>query len=199
MQKQKTSTTPNILGLSNVVLNSFHRRVSNTSEEFSRTPEVSFPEIFPQPRMLVQKFKGAVAFKQLKRFANAHSRGNLDEEMHMVNSNMQFINAEAMAFSSFPQEAFTVAHNAIELKRVHGVFRLPHKVESVLPEGMVERLQIHFFPPESARGKKAHANSNVFCRGLTSSPLYSQEFHNFKLEDGAPPMLESRGIRAAAM
>ena len=155
-----------------VVLNSFTSCVSNAPEELSGTPEVSFPKVISQPGMFVQKFKGGIAFKQLKCFANTHGCWHLDEKMHMVNSNVQLINTKAMSFSNFMDESLTIHPNPIELQRVSGVLRLPHKVEGVLPEGMFGALQIHFFPPSKPTRNRAHANFvNLFQRGSKSEPL----------------------------
>jgi len=157
---------------------------------------MSLTEISPQPRMLAQKFKGAVAFKQLKRFTNAHRSRHLNKKMYMVWSNFELVNAETVTFSSLSDKALTIAPNSIKLKDVPSVLGFPHKMESILPEGMFKTLQIHFFPPESARGKRAHANSIfVFHRGLTSSPLSAQEVKLDKFMEGRiPPMFESMGI-----
>jgi hypothetical protein len=184
------------LGRTDVMLNSFCSGVSDRAEKFSRAPEMPFSEIISEPRVLLQELKGSVALEQLQCLANAHCARHLNKEMHMVRSNMQLIDAEAMAVSNFMDKPFAVTFQAIELERVHGIFGLPHKVEGILPKGMIKRLQIHFFPPESARGKRAHANSNVFNsdRDVHSHPSYAFQFRelNFR-EDGIPPLLESRG------
>lgn len=158
----RKSGRPRTLGLGNVVLNSFHSCISDASEELSWTPEMSFVEITSQPRMLAQKFKGTVAFKQLKRLTNTNCMGQLNKEMHMVRSNMQFIDAESPSLSHFPQEALAITADPIEFEGVHSIFRFPHKVESILPEGMTKTLQVHFFPPSRLARRRAHVIRQIY-------------------------------------
>ena len=189
--------TPRTLGLGDVVLDSFHSCIANAPEEFPRAPEMPSSEIISEPRMLLQKLKGSVAFKQLQCLAHAHSARHLNKQMHMVGSDMQLINAEPMPFSSFMDKPFAVSSDTIELKRVHGIFGLPHKVEGILPEGMVKRLQIHFFPPCLGISRRAHAKQNILNsdRDVHSHPSYAFQFRELNfIEDGIPPMLESIGI-----
>ncbi len=189
--------TPRTLGLGNVVLDSFHSCVANTPEEFPRAPEMPFSEVLSQPGMLLQKLKGAIPFEQLQCHAHRHCAGHFNEQMHMVGSNMQLIDAESMPVSSFMDKPFTISPNKIELEGVPSILGLPHKVEGILPEGMIKTLQIHFFPPCLGTSKRAHAKQNVFYsdRDVHSHPSYALQFQelNFR-EDGIPPMLESIGI-----
>jgi len=173
------------LGRIDVMVNSFHSCISDAAEKLSWTPEMSMREIIPQPRMLPQKFKGAVAFKQLECTANRHCWRQFDKQMDMVNSDMKLVNFTSMFFCDLSQKNFTITLNPIKFERVHSIFWLPHKVECILPEGMTKRLQIHFFPPESAVRNKAHANSKLVCREGNISPLCNnQSFQEFKMEDG---------------
>jgi len=177
-----------------IVLNSFSSCIADAPEELSRAPEMPFCEISPQPRMLTQKFKCGTSFKQLQRLADAHCRGQLNKQMDIINSDMKFINFTSILSSGLANKPFAVNSNSTELKGIHGVFAFPHEVECILPEGMLETLQIHFFPPESAVRNKAHANS-IFCRGIISSPLHAQENKLDKFMEGRiPPLLESKGI-----
>ena len=147
---------------SDVMINSFCSCVSNAPEECSSTPEVSFSEILPQPRMFVQKFKGTVSFKQLKGFADTNCCWKFDKQVDMVDSNMQLVDFTIPLDSNLSYESFTINFDPIELKGVHSVFRFPHEVEGILPKFMTKAFQIHFFPPKLAGGDKAHANFVLF-------------------------------------
>src|SRR3989344_1982728 len=137
-----------------VVLNSFARRISNTSEELSRTPEMPFPKMLSQPWMLVQKFKGCNSFKQLECFTNTHGGRHFNEKVDVINSDMQFVDAESIFFSNFADKPFTISPNANELHRISGIFGFPNEMESILPESMSCTSQVHFFtPPNLMFGK----------------------------------------------
>ncbi len=85
-------------------------------------------------------------------------------------------------------EPFAINSYHKEFEGVPGIFRLPHKVEGILPEGMFKTLQIHFFAPESAQENIAHANSNlVFNRDVHSHPVDIQEFHRNKFMEVMAP------------
>ncbi len=137
-----------------VVLNSIASCVPNASEELSRTPEMSFPEILPQPWMLLQKFIGCNSLKQLECFTYTHGMGHFNEKVDVVNSDMQFIDAESVFFSNFADESFTISPYANELHRISGIFGFPNEMESILSERMSKTLQVHFFtPPNFMFGK----------------------------------------------
>jgi hypothetical protein len=137
-----------------VVLNSITSCVSNTSKELSRTPEMPFSKMPSQPRMLMQKFKGCDTFKQLECFANTHGGRHFNEKVDVVNSNMQFVDAESIFFSNFADEPFAISSNANKLHRIFGIFGFPNEMESVLSESMSCTSQVHFFtPPNSMFGK----------------------------------------------
>ena len=168
-----------------VVVNSFAGCVSNAPEELSWTPEVSFPEIPSHPVMSFQKFKSGIALKQLKCFTNTHGGWHLNEKMHVVNSDVQFIDNKPMSFSDFTDKKLTVNSYTLELKRVPCIFGLPHKVEGILPEGMFSTSQIHFFPPVKPTRNLAHANfTNLFARGSKSEPLPINQFKELNIGDG---------------
>ena len=133
----------------NVMLNSINSCISNASEEFSRTPEMSMSKIISQPRMLLQKSKGTVTLKQLKSPTNTHSCWHLNEQMDMINTDMQFINFKPVFFGDFSKKSITITHNAEKLEGVHCILRFPNKMESILSEGMFESLQVHFFAPQT--------------------------------------------------
>jgi hypothetical protein len=183
---KKMLKTPKILGRRNIVLDSFSSGVANTSEEFSRTPEMPFGEVVPEPWMLSQELKGSVAFKQLKCLAHTHSVRHLNKQVDMVSSNMQLIDAEPMALSSFMDKPFTISSKAEKFKGVSGVFRLPHKMEGILPEGMIKTLKIHFFPPCLGTSKRAHAKRmfSFSSRELLSTPAYDNNFAELNVSGG---------------
>jgi hypothetical protein len=145
----------------NVVLNSFARGISHTSEELSRTPEMSFPEMIPQPWMLVHKFKGSNTFKQLECFTNTHGGRHFNEKVDVIKSDMQFIDAESIFFSNFADEPFTISPYANELHRIFGIFGFPNEMESILSKGMSCTSQIHFFTPPNIKFGKFNYQEKV--------------------------------------
>ena len=168
----------------NVVLNSFSSCVPDTSEEFARAPEMSFSKVVSQPRMFFEKFKGAVSFKQLKSHTNTHRWRHLNKQVDMINSDVKFVNLESLSVSHLPQEKLTIHSESIEFKGVFGIFNFPYKVEGILSEAVLPRFQIHFFPPNSAQGDKAHANFlfNSGAQQSLSNAKNSEELN--LLEDG---------------
>ena len=148
--KNKMLTTINPrLRRSDVMLDSFHSCISNASKELSRTPEMSHSEMVSQPRMLSKKFKGGIAFKQLKCLTNTHRDRHLYKEVNMVNTDMKFINLESMSLSSFSDKEFTINSDQFKFEWVSRILGLPDKVKSILPEGMFGTFQIHFFAPQT--------------------------------------------------
>ena len=160
INKMLTSTNPRLRRF-NVVVNSFGSGISNTPKEFSRTPEVAMCEMSSKPRMFFKKFKGAVAFKKLKGFANTQSRGKFNKEMDMVSGNMQLIDFTFPSISNLPDKELTIHPEPIKLEGVFSIFNFPHKVEGILSKAMFSGFQIHFSSPKSA-GDKAHANLMVY-------------------------------------
>ena len=155
----------------NVVLNSFASCIANTPKEFSRAPEMSFSEIIPQPRMLMQKFEGTITLKQLQGSTNTYCSWHFNKQMDMVNSDMQFINFESMPVCSLPDKKLTIHSDSIKLHRVSGILALPDKVEGILPEAMFKTFQIHFFAPKLAQENTAHANFFSLVHGDSINPL----------------------------
>ena len=186
---------------SDVVLYSFSSCVSNTPKEFSRTPEMSFSKMLSQPRMLVHKLKGTIAFKQLKSLANTNCSGKLNKDMHMVNSNMQLVDFTPMLDSNLCDESLDINSNSIKFKWVPSILGFPHKVEGILPEGMAKGFQFHFLTPQTfIRNKVLTMFVNLDSRGLASSPIFIKDSQKLNLmKVGSPPMLESKGIRALTM
>ena len=144
----------------------------------------------------MQKFKGAVSFKQLEGFTNSNCWRQFNKEMDMVNSDVEFINFASILNSDLIDEPFTINSNPIKLKGVQGIFRFPHKVEGILPKFMTKAFQIHFFPPKSTRGKKAHANFCFISRGSTSEPRSIKELTELNFI-GATALLPSLKARVS--
>lgn len=177
--------------------NSLSSCISNTSEKFSRTPEVSFSKMLSKPRMFFKKFKGTVSLKQLQSQTNTHCRRKFNKKVDVVSRDMQFINFTTSFVSNLPKKKLTIHFEPIEFKGVLGVFNFPHKVESVLSEAMLPGFQIHFLSSAKS-GDTAHANfANFFSGGLVSRPSEINSLKELNLmEHGSPSLLESRGIRA---
>ena len=175
INKMLTLTNPR-LRRSNVVSNSLSCCIPDGTEELSRAPEVTFSEIVSQPIMVLEKFKGAVSFKQLKSLANTHRNGHLNKEVDMVKSNLEFINLKPFSVSYLPNEKLAIHPNSVKLHRVHSIFAFPHEVESVLPEGMFSTFQIHFSSPE-------HSSNYIrwfISGGLESRPSPTNKIKFYK-------------------
>ena len=144
---------------------------------------MSFSKMVSQPRMFSKKFKGGISFKQLKSPANTNSGREFDEEMHMVNSDVQFINFESISDCNLSYENFTINPNKLELEGVSCIFRFPDKMESILSEAVFKTFQIHFFAPKARASKKAHANFTNLVQEGKFNPLDIKELNIIK-EDG---------------
>ena len=185
---------------SDVVVNSFSSCISNASEELSRAPEMPFSEIFSQPRMLPHKFERTVSLKELQSFTNTHCWRQFNKQVDMVDSDVKFVDFTSMFNCNFCDESLDINSNPIEFHRISGVFRFPHKVEGILPEGMFKTFQFHFFAPPNRASKKAHANLvNLFQEGSIYPPYVNNLTELNLLEVGSPPQLKSKGIRAPIM
>ena len=167
-----------------VVFNSFTSCISNTSKELSWAPEMSFPEILSQPVMPFQKFKGGIALKQLECPANAYGCWHLNKDMHVVDSNVQLIDSKSVSLCSFTDEKLTINPYASELERVPSILRLPHEVESILPEGMFSASQIHFFAPTNLTKNPAHAKFGKFSSRGAVAPLHINNSKELNVGDG---------------
>lgn len=167
-QKMLTQKIPR-LRRANVVLNSLASCITNTSEEFSWTPEVSFSEPLSQPRVLSHQSKRAISLEQLQCSAHTHCWGQLDEQMHMINSDMQFIDSAFVSFSSFLDKSFTIDFHEFKFKWVPSILGFPHEVESILPEGMAKTCKIHFLSPAQQKARELTlSNFLVFIEGNVS-------------------------------
>ena len=154
---------------SNIVLDSFGSCISNASEKFSWAPEMSFSEPISQPSVLLHQMVSRVAFEQLQSSAHTHCWRQLNKKMDMVDSDVQLIDVTSIAFSRLADEPFTIDLNSKKFEGVHRIFRLPHKMESILPEGMVMGLQIHFLSPAQQRARELTlSESLVFIEGNVS-------------------------------
>mgnify|MGYP001570449051 CR=1 FL=1 len=178
-KKMLTTINPR-LRRSYVVLDSFHSCVPNTSKKLSRTPEMSHSEMPSQPRMLSKKFKGSIAFKQLKGFANTHCNRHLNEEMNVVDTNMEFINFESMFLCSFSDKEFTINSDQFKLERISCILGFPDKMECILSEGMFGTPQIHFCAPQTfIRNTVLTMFVNLVHRGF--SPMGSNNSQELNL------------------
>jgi len=173
------------LGRADVMLNSFGSCISNASEKLSGAPKMPMGKVVSQPRMLLHESESRISFEQLQCFANTHGWRQLNKQMHMVDSDVQFVNLASIPNCNFADESFAVNSNPIKLEGIHCIFGLPNQMESILPEGMAETLQIHFFAPKVKASKKAHANFVKFSsRGSTSEPLYANKLKELNFWGG---------------
>ena len=190
INKMLTLTNPRLRRL-DVVVNSVHSCIADTPKEFSRTPEMSFSKIISQPRMLLQKTESAVTFKQLKSFANTHSRGKFNKQVDVVSSDVQFINLTLPSISNLSDEKLTIHLHPVKLKGVHCIFNFPDKMESILSEAVFSGFQIHFSSPKSTRDL-AHANfAFSFVESSILTPPNSQTKElNFEVNGDSSPNLK---------
>jgi len=179
INKMLTKISPRLRRI-DIVGNSFSGCVSDAAKELSRTPEVSFSEMVSQPRMFLQKLKGAIAFKQLKSLADTHGGRHLNKQVDMVNSDVEFINLESFSVSNLPDEELTIHPDSIELHGVFSILAFPHEVESILSKAMLPRFQIHFSSPEYSSHYIRLFNSG----GLVSRPPSSNHLEILNLEGG---------------
>jgi hypothetical protein len=181
-----------------VVLNSFNSCISNTPKKFSWTPEMPFPKMVSQPRMLSKKFKSRVALKQLKSLADTHSRRDFNKQVDMVDSNMQFINFKTVSESNLSYEKLTILPNNSKLERVFCIFRFPDKMECILPKAVAKTFQIHFLTPQTFIRNKVLTmfDFNLIQEGnFNPSFINNSEEINLMEVNNSPPLLKIKGIR----
>ena len=169
--KMLTTFNPR-LRRSNVVLDSIHSGVSNTSEELPGAPEMPLSKVISQPRMFFHKLKGAISLKQIKSLANTHSGRKLNKQMDMINSDMQFINLTSISSCCCPEDSLTIHLNPIKFHRIFSIFRFPDKMESILSKAMFKTFQIHFSSPEYS----SHYIQNLVQEG-NINPLFIEELN----------------------
>ena len=188
-EKMLSQTSPG-LRRNDVMFHSFSSCIADASEKLSRAPEMSMPEMPPQPWMLMQKFESTVTLEQLQSPANTHRRGQLDKQMDVINSDVNLINLTSISPSSRVENPLAINPHAKELHRVHRVFAFPDKMESILSEAMLPRFQIHFSSPKSATRDKAHANFTVYFEEPSIQALPSSQTKELNLmEDGDSSLL----------
>ena len=166
------------------MFNSFSSCVSNTSEEFSWTPEMSCSKIIPQPGMFLHQLESRITLKQLKCFTNTHCWRQLNKQVDVVNSDMKLVNFTSMFESNLSNKSLAVNFDSEKLEGIPSVFTFPDKMESILSEGMFKTLQIHFFSPKSARTNIAHANFNNLVQEGSIYPLHNNKHQELNIEDG---------------
>ena len=167
-----------------VMLDSFSSCVSDATKELSRTPEMSFSKIVPEPRMLLHQTKGTVPFEQLKGSADTHSWRQFNKQVNVVNSDVKLINFEPSLISNLPQKKLTIHPQSIKLERIFGIFNFPDKMESILSKAVFSGFQIHFLSPKST-GDKAHANLTVYFEEPSIQALPNSQTKELNLmEDG---------------
>jgi len=173
-------TNPRLRG-SNVMLNSFGSCITNTSEEFSRTPEMSMCKIFSEPGVFLHQTESAIPLEQLKSLANTHSCGELNKQVDMVNSNVQLIDFTLLLESNLPDEKLTIHPNPVEFHGIHSIFTFPHKVKSVLSEAMLPRFQIHFLSPQTFIRNKVHTMFDVYFEEPSISASFTKNSQELNL------------------
>jgi len=182
------STNPRLRRF-DVVVNSFNSCISNTSEKFSRTPEMALREITPKPRMFLHKHPRRISLKKLKGSTNTRSRRKLNKEMDMVSSYVQIIDFTALPISHLSDKKLTIHPESIKLEGVHCIFNFPHEVEGILSEVMLPKFQIHFSSPETLIRNKVLTISDVyFIEPSISAPHinYSTELNLMEGGDSSP-------------
>ena len=178
----------------NVMLNSFSSGISNTSEEFSRTPEMSCSKIIPQPGMLLHQLESRITLKQLECFTNTHCWRQFNKQVDVVNCNMKLVNFTSMFQGNLSNKSLAVNFDSEKLEWVPGIFTFPDKMESILSEGVFKTLQIHFFSPKLTQENTAHANFIGLVHEGINNPRDNQAFQELNIGGRIPPMLESMGI-----
>jgi hypothetical protein len=166
-----------------VGLNDISGYVSDGAEEFTRTPQMAFTEVFSQPGMLSEEAISASALEELKRPGNAHSGGKADEHVYVVGFDLQLEYFHFMGLRNLAQKIFTMFANDRELKRVLRILRLPHQVERILPDSVAMTYQsFHFSSPRLFC--IAHANPNVRsgCANYAAHSLITKERRNTEVE-----------------
>lgn len=161
VSKDKMST-PRTLRTRDVMLDSFTSNIANTSKEFTRTPEMSFPKVSPQPRMLFEDSICRITFKQLERLRNTHGIRNFNKKMYIVWLNTQLINLKSILFSYLSNNLVTKFSKFIKLKRIFSIFWFPHKVKGVLSSSVSKLSYFHFLFSYAKFKNTAHTTKRWF-------------------------------------
>ncbi len=145
---------------------------------------MSMSKISSEPRMFPHQVESAVAFEQLKSFADTHSGWKFNKQMDVVNSDVQLIDLTFLPVSNLPDEKFTIHSEPIKLEGIHCIFNFPDKMESILSEAMFSGFQIHFLSPKSATRKRAHANFDFSFEEPSISAFHINSEGKLNFEDG---------------
>ena len=141
---------------------------------------MSFSKMSSKPGMFLHQHPGRKSLEQLKSQTNIHSRGHLNKQVDMINSNIEFINFEPFSVSYLSQEKLTIHSEPVKLEGISCIFNFPHEVEGILSEAMLPRFQIHFSSP-----KPAHANLIVYFEEPSIQALPNSQIQELNLmEDG---------------
>jgi len=157
-----------------IMLNSFSSCISNTPEEFSWAPEMPSLKIISQPRMLLHQLESTITLEQLQCFADRHCWRQLNKQMHMVNSDMKFVDSTFIFDCNFADESLAINLQPIKLKGVHCIFNFPDKMESILSEAVFKTFQIHFLSPQTLAENKVHTKFVNLFHEEGTNPLYIQ-------------------------
>lgn len=156
--------------------------IANTAEKLSRAPKMAFAKMSAQPRMLAKKLVGAAALKQLKSFGNTQHRGQTDKQVDVVRFNPKLKYPHSMSLGNLAQKLFAMLADNRKLKRVFGVFWLPHKVERVLADAMpVVYKSFHFsVPPRIFCGAHAKCVWEIECANSAAHSSLYQEGRKYR-------------------
>jgi len=115
---------------------------SDAAPEFAAAPEVAAPVLFPQVRKPFEQLVGARTLQLLKHIRNAYTRLETQENMHVVGHNLHGVNHVTVFCGNLPQNLFANNFYATNQNTVR-VFRLPNKMETILPTTMSSRKYVH--------------------------------------------------------
>lgn len=180
LKRRLLGKKPAMVAVIDVSLDYISGDVPDTAEKFARTPKMAFTKMATQPRMLAKKLVGASALQQLKGFGNAHSRRQTSKHMNMVRLNLELKNFNFMGFRNFTQKLLTMFANYLKLKGVFGIFRLPHKVESILSNAVLVMCKsLHFmFPPRFFCRADANSKAGVSAPDSAAHSFSINYFRN---------------------
>ncbi len=148
---------PAMVAVVNVGLDNLSGYIANAAEKLSGTPKMALAKMSSKPGMLAEKLVGTTSFQKLESLGNAQKGGQADKQMDVVRFYLQLENLHAMRFGNLAQKLFAMFADNCKLKRVFGIFRLPHQVERVLADAVfVVYKSFHFLVPP-----------RIFCEAYT--------------------------------